>query len=276
MRIVDAYHTIADAFVDGRFSIRQWECYINKISPSLNAKLVEDSKSYDFSKDILPAIEYLLNHKEQAETAHASFIEATKRLARRTSAVFGTELDVTVILYLGLCNGAGWATDLDGHPAVLLGIEKIVELGWCDKRAMIALIYHELGHIWHRQVRTHPLEIATPRDKALWQLYSEGIAMYSEQLLVGDTDLYHQDKNGWLAWCKQHRYRLFVEYRRRIDQDERVQPFFGDWCQFEEHSDIGYFLGAEIIKTLSHQYSLNELADLDLHTVDECLSAMCL
>lgn len=35
----------------------------------------------------------------------------------------------------------------------------------------------------------------------VWQLFTEGIAMYFEQALVGNFNYYHQDKNGCLEWC---------------------------------------------------------------------------
>ena len=48
----------------------------------------------------------------------------------RIRSVFVKALDAKIILLLGLCNGTGWATTLNGRPTVLLGIEKIVALHW--------------------------------------------------------------------------------------------------------------------------------------------------
>ena len=84
----------------------------------------------------------------------------------RTAFENGVETDI--ILYLGLCNGAGWATSLDGRDAVLLGIEKIIELNWQDESAMQALIFHEIGHIWHKNLRESLSRGSVMRAKIHW------------------------------------------------------------------------------------------------------------
>lgn len=43
-------------------------------------------------------------------------------------------MDVDIILYLGLASGAGWATTLGGKRVILLGVEKIIEIDWYDKK----------------------------------------------------------------------------------------------------------------------------------------------
>ena len=55
---------------------------------------------------------------------------------------------------------------------------------------------------------------------------------------------------------------------------ESVQPFYGDWCQWEGHSDVGYFLGALLIRSLTEKYTLKELANLSLETVEEKVLSM--
>ena len=159
-------------------------------------------------------------------------------------------------------------------PMDCWNIEKIMELDWCDEISMIGLVYHELGHLWHFQNRAVPTDIKTPADGALWQLYTEGVAMYCEQLLCGDDRFYHQDKDGWLEWCEDNRSRLFGEYLRRVEAGESVQDFFGDWCSLDGHSDIGYYLGAELIYDALKICSRSEVLNLSLDDVKERL-AMC-
>lgn len=268
MQIIDTYQDILDIFLNENFSFALWEKYAYSISDSLVKKIKKDSSKYDFNTEILPVISQMLQKKDKLEKAHSTFVNVTKSLSTRIFDVLGTKLDVTIIFYLGLCNGAGWATSINGKPAVLLGIEKIVELNWCDERNMIGLIYHELGHIWHNHVRTVPTTVESQKDRALWQMYSEGIAMYCEQLLYGDIKFYHQDVNGWLNWCQNNQNHLFSEYKRRVEANESVQPFFGDWCQFEGYSDIGYYLGAKFVGKLAEERSLFELANLDMTTIE--------
>lgn len=122
------------------------------------------------------------------------------------------QIDINIILYLGLCNGAGWATTLDGKNTVLLGVEKIIELDWGDETNMRALILHEIGHLWHKMNGNLYIPDFTKRRKAIQQLYQEGVAMVCEHILCGDDDFYHQDKDGWLDWCHENE----TEIKRNI------------------------------------------------------------
>ena len=63
------------------------------------------------------------------------------------------------------------------------------------------LLYLELGHLWHFQRRTAPAWAEDPAARALWQLYTEGMATYVQQRLFGGRGFYSQDRDGWLAWC---------------------------------------------------------------------------
>lgn len=275
MKIIDTYCAACAVFSQGHFDLHVWRRYADGIAPGLAEKVEQDAYEYDYERDVLPVLERFFRSAEIRKQAHASFLSATHELQERIYKVLHTEIDVTLLLYLGLCNGAGWATDLHGRPAVLLGLEKIVELGWHTECAMAGLIYHELGHTWHMQQRHGKKEAKTPRDKALWQLYAEGVAMYCEQLLVGDFDFFHQDANGWLDWCRRNRAMLFAEYRRRVDAGESAAPFFGDWNTFLGQADVGYYLGAEIAASLAEQYGLELLANLDLDIVYAEISKFC-
>lgn len=111
------------------------------------------------------------------------------------------------------------------------------------------LLYHELGHLWHFQRRTAPAWAEDPAARALWQLYAEGMATYVQQ-------------------------RLFAAFRRRVDGGESVQDFFGDWCAFEDRSDVGYYLGAELVYALAENRSPQQLADLNPDEVYGMLAAL--
>lgn len=262
MQIIDAFAGTFDVFPAGIFSLDLWRRYASAISPTLPDMLQKDAAAYDFSRDVLPVLQQFSGNRKKAETAHRAFLRVVSGLEERWKAALGSVPEVTVVLYLGLCNGAGWATQMDGRPAILLGLEKIVELDWCSEENMIALVYHELGHLWHFDVRKTSRFSDTPCGRALWQLYTEGMAMYAEQILCGNLDFFHQDRNGWLLWCRENRTRLFAEYLRRTEAGESVQDFFGDWCAYDGHADVGYFLGAELMRSLAATCSLQALADL--------------
>lgn len=271
MKITDTFNDICNCYPNGKFDLNCWERYAENICPALKDKIKADAADYDFERDILPVLQAAYADRDKLAEVHNSFCKLTGGLSGKLTEKLGCGLDVNIILYLGLCNGAGWATDIDGAPAVLLGIEKIAELSWTDEKSMAGLIYHELGHIWHYRVRTVPTELNSTSDKALWQLYSEGVAMFAEQLLYGGESFYHQDRNGWLRWCTENRGRLFGEFLKCIESGESVQKFFGDWDQFEGKSDVGYYLGCELVKSMAETRSLNEIANAELSEVKAAL-----
>ncbi len=260
MKIVNTCDTIKSVFADG-FSIDLWRKYAREISQELPSKCENDAKSYDFNKDVLPVLEVALN-ADKIDFVSRNFQSVIDTLNENLSKLFDTEPDINIVLYLGLCNGAGWATTLDGKNTVLLGVEKIIELSWGDETNMRALVLHEIGHLWHKLNGNLHIPEYTKRRKGIAQLYYEGVAMVCEHILCGDNDFYHQDKDGWLDWCYKNENQIKREYLRRLDNKESVQDFFGDWCSYNGHSDVGYFLGCRFVEHLMKTYSLKEIANM--------------
>jgi hypothetical protein len=265
MKIVDTFSEI-EKFVDdcgGSFSLQRWKVYADGVSPELYNKCLADIAEYDFSAEVLPVLAGAAEIRTRLKEAHNSFLAATSNLREKVRSVLNVDVDATIMLYFGLCNGAGWATELDSKPAVLLGIEKIVELNWCDIDSFKSLIFHEIGHIWHFSVQKQRLSAKTDGEKSLLQLYEEGIATYIQRLLMG-KDYFHQDTNGWLSWCNANKAALFEEFLRRVEINVSTQDFFGDWCSYLGHSDVGYFLGFEMLRHLSNKMTLKQLANLSI------------
>lgn len=156
LRCVDTFSEIPALFPRGVFELAPWRAYAQAHFGS-GASLFEDDMndclktgSYTYERDFLPVLQAVWNHP-RLEEMHQSFLAAAKGLSERLAQKFGGGLDADLFLYVGLCNGAGWATKLNGRDAVLLGMEKILELGWVSLADMQGLIYHELGHIYHGQ-----------------------------------------------------------------------------------------------------------------------------
>lgn len=272
MQIIDSLDSIHLCYEDGLFSLKRWRPYMQNVYPAAIELIENDSACYDFQRDVLPVLNAAANQSEKLTQLQLSFQAAVVHLDEAIRQYFHTAIDADIVLYLGLCNGAGWAATVNEKPVVLLGIEKIIELNWYDEKSMVALLYHELGHLWHHQERKLAWGGETPEEKALWQLYSEGIAMFFEQTLCQNETFFHQDQDGWLNWCTQNKTRLFAEYIRRIEQNGSIQDFFGDWCRLEGHSDVGYYLGAELIRTALKEYAINELPHLSLPDIKRLLS----
>ncbi|MBQ7125467.1 hypothetical protein IJO12_00095 [bacterium] len=126
MKIINTCDKIKALF-SGGFDMTEWRKYAGEISKELPSKCENDAKDYDFKKDILPVLESALN-ADKIDFVSKNFQAVVDTLNANLSKLFDAEPDINIILYLGLCNGAGWATTLDGKNTVLLGVEKIIEL----------------------------------------------------------------------------------------------------------------------------------------------------
>lgn len=271
MRIIDTYSSIFTAFKDDSFDMRLWQSYAENAYPGLIKKIQNDysgriSDKFDFDKKILPILNGVIKKSNLSEKAHNAFTEVTNDLSVKVNSKFKTDLDVDIILYLGLGNAAGWATSINNKKVILLGLEKIVELDWCSKENMIALIFHELGHIWHFEYEKKKL-LYSSKERAIQQMYREGVAMVFEQTLCEDDCFFHQDQNGWLEWCEANDALIKREYVKRLKSRESVQDFFGDWCSFMNHSDVGYYLGAAFVRFLMKDCTLEEIAKMKIRDV---------
>ncbi len=250
------------------FEIKTWGQYADSILSGLSKKCIDDSSSYCVDREIRPIVIQALNSNGRLYALEKQFAQIQTELNQSIHLLFNSDPDVLIILYLGLCNGAGWATRIGEQRVILLGVEKILELNWDTETRLKCLIYHELGHVWHECEGVAWFKTECLRERAILQLYREGIAMVCEQILCGDESYYHQGKE-WINWCKENLIEIKKEYRNRIEHEQDVRDFFGDWNDYKGHSDTGYYLGAQFIRHLMHKQSLKEIAALSYKELDE-------
>ncbi|MBE6998616.1 MAG: hypothetical protein E7428_00310 [Ruminococcaceae bacterium] len=280
IKIIDTFDQVQSLLSGASFDLDTWKSYVNSIY-SNSAKLFLDdmqellSCGYTFEKDFLPVILAVRNHPKLSEL-HQSFRAVTNRLNERVLDAFGKELDIEIVLYLGLCNGAGWVTTVNDKNVILLGMEKILELDWQDEDNMRGLIYHELGHAYHMQHGTFHQPADDSIGHFLWQLFTEGIAMTFEQILVGSPDYYHQDKDGWKDWCDAHLVKIVTDFQSDLPTMTRTsQRYFGDWVRYQEHGDVGYYLGARFIHFLLGQYTFAQLIHFPISDIQRFFTEFC-
>lgn len=273
VQIIDTFSQIGEVFCNGRFDLKRWREYINTIYRNTSdifeddLKEYVDSGNYTYEDDILPILNRVQGHPF-LETLHTSFVRVTKGLNQRIIDCFAHELEIDIVLYLGLCNAAGWVTNINGRDVILLGIEKILELSWYDEDSMYGLIYHELGHIYHKQYGAFEQEGRNQSQNFIWQLFTEGIAMYFEQLLMNDLSYYHQNKDGWKNWCDAHFQQILMDFQADLPVMNRFnQRYFSDWVDYCGRADVGYYLGARFVQDLCSRYDFGQLIRLEIEEV---------
>lgn len=273
IKIIDTYSQINSLFENGMFQQEKWEVYINSIYDNCAEVFINDLKGclnsddYTYEKHVLPIINAVHRHPE-LEVLHASFCQITEDLNKKVLDCFGRELDIDIVLYVGLCNAAGWVTNINGRDVILLGIEKILELNWYDTKSMRGLVYHELGHVYHKQYGMFHQYSESSRRNFVWQLFTEGIAMYFEQALVNDFNYYHQDHNGWLQWCDDYFEQISADFYSDLPTMTKAnQRYFGDWVSYHGKTDVGYYLGARFVRQLCRKYEFNRLINLEIDNI---------
>lgn len=276
MRIINTINDIFDIYSSGSFDINKWNNYINRINSKLGQLCVQDMNEaintgqVSFKKDYLPILNNVINQKEKLDELQKNFIKVTESLEDNILKKFNKTIDVEIVLYLGLCNGAGWGVEIVNKVYCLLGIEKILELNWYDMNSLYGLIYHELGHVYQKQYGVLEREFDNNKHQFLWQLFTEGIAMYFEQTLIADYEYYHQDKNDWKAWCDNHIKLIAQDFNNELDiMTFDNQRYFGDWVYYDGYPDTGYYLGTKFTQYICKQYDFDDILSFDIIIVEQ-------
>ena len=275
LRVIDCSETLLSAFTAGRFDLERWKAYADAALPGVKDLCLADLEEvlhagYSWEKDFLPVLNAVARETEKRRQAAENFRLLTKRLDRRILERFHRTVDADLILYLGLCSGAGWVTPVRGRQSVLFGIEKILELDWYGPDPMTGLIFHELGHVYQGQYGVLHRQTKTPRERFLWQLFTEGIAMVFEQEIAGDRQTFHQYDSGWRQWCGEHIALIRDSFHEDLDSmTPENQRYFGDWVRFHGRGDTGYYLGACFVRFLMETEDFDRLIQWDLPAVQE-------
>ncbi len=256
-------------FVDKSFSMDKWEAYIEDILPGLKVHILNDVSGYNFNKDILPVVNNVYKNKERVIKLEKIFYSLVKEIDNKILAKLNRNLDCEIILYLGLCSGAGWVTNLNGKTLILLGVEKILELNLDNNSSLRQLIYHELGHVYQQQYGTLNKEFDDYSDKLLWQLYTEGIAVYFEQNIISDNTFNNSNLNSLKEGLEKMLPKLKIDFKKdlKVLNDRFTQRYFGDWVSYNGYKDAGYFLGEKFINYLCQTRCFNDILDLSIEEI---------
>lgn len=135
MRVIDTTEGIFQIYDSGDFDIDRWKKYMDSCVPGAKDLCLSDMQEgidagFPWETSYLPVLDAVIKDKTKFDQVIKSFNLTTENLEEKIIERFGKSVDADVILYLGLCNGAGWVTPVDGKTTVLLGIEKILEVNY--------------------------------------------------------------------------------------------------------------------------------------------------
>ena len=236
----------------------QIECYQND-----GEDWKEIAKEYVFPK--------LTASFKQMKLVKEELKKAIDYIVPRALQKFNLDFALNFVIYVGIGVGAGWATEFREKPAVLFGLENIVDCGWKTFYSLVPLSAHEMGHLIHfywRKERNLPIKSQSP----FWQLYEEGFAMRCEHKIMGEESWHHQlwQKN-WIKWCKKNLSYLAQKFLDEFEENrkEMLRNFFGSWFDIEGKKQTGYYLGHEIIKFWEKEEDFKEIAILKMNEIDE-------
>jgi len=196
--------------------------------------------------------------------AHRALLQAIPVADARLRDQFQIPSGVVHVLHVGIGCGAGWATEYEGTPAILYGLENAAELGWTGRQRLTGHVVHELVHLAHSELRAKSGQPTIDRIRGPFgPLYVEGFATRVERQVLSARPTRDFDRDlGWSAWCQAHQRELALEFMDSIRRHRSVARFFGSWYRVGGHIETGYWLGAELIRSLEPSMSLTDIATL--------------
>jgi len=103
----------------------------------------------EIAKKLFPLI---LQRLSLMRKARDNILVVGNRICTKASEKLELNFNITLVIYVGIGCGAGWATTYNREPAILLGLENIAEEKWHTKNKIKALLSHEIGHLVHMKM----------------------------------------------------------------------------------------------------------------------------
>lgn len=199
--------------------------------------------------------------------ARENILATYKTICTKAYQALKLDLDIIFVIYVGIGCGAGWATQYEGRPAILFGLENVAECGWHENDKIQGLMAHEIGHLAHMSWRNEWDIFEKLEQDPLFQLYSEGFAQRCEHVILRKETWHQAQDINWVSWCRLHKSWLAKKFLERLENRTTVRDFFGSWFNIQGKKQTGYFLGHAFVQDLQEAYSLREIAIFDIKKV---------
>lgn len=246
-----------------------WKVDYMRKYPELLAKQIKNYEEMKIDLQVVAknTIPLLSQRLKLMQSARENILQIYEPIYSAAVERLNLDFGITLVIYVGIGCGAGWATRYDNQPAILLGLENIAEEKWHTKPKLKGLISHEIGHLAHMKWRNEWKSFEKSCDDPLFRLYVEGFATRSEQLILREESWHMAPSKVWLSWCRRHKSWLAREFFARLENRASVNDFFGSWLSIQGKKQTGYFLGHTFICELEKIYACRSMALLDFKTV---------
>lgn len=273
-KIIDTFPDFLSYWSSARFrslheQIELWQASYMKKYPELLQKQMQcyEDENVDWRKVAGKLFPTFLSRFPLMQKARGNTEAIYKSICMKASQRLELDFNITLVMYVGIGCGAGWATTYRGQPSILLGLENIAEQKWHTKSKLQGLISHEMGHLTHMKLRNEWEAFEKNEEDPLFQLYSEGFAQRCEHVVLRKETWHMARNNEWLSWCQQNSSLLVKEFMKRLKKQAAVNDFFGSWFNIQGKSQTGYFLGYVFICELEKTRSLKEIALLNIKEI---------
>lgn len=275
MRIIDTYSDFMTYWSMARTEsldqqVMLWETLYMVKYPELLDKQVSnyEKEGCDWrevaKRHIFPWLEGRLALMQEA---HNNVLAVCESVDKKATGSLGLDSRIILVIYVGIGCGAGWATQYEGQPACLLGLENIAESKWHTRSKLEGLLAHEFGHLAHIMWRRDWERFELAEQDPLFQLYSEGFAQRCEHVILGRRTWHQAQDKSWVSWCESKKKWLAREFLRRVEKNLSMRDFFGSWFDIKGKKGTGYFLGHDFIRNLEKTHNLRQIALLHVDQV---------
>lgn len=253
-------------------------------------------RDYPF-KNVFP---HFISDLEKMKEAAYNLKQVLDNAQKKIDNIIEGDGEIYIIIYVGAGTGAGHVTKYKNRPAMLFGLENIANLNWHNIKTLKGLVFHELGHVIHMIEREKNCPKLTKTDKEskygekneenvlekyenlIWfRLYEEGIAQRFEHLLQGketwhmDDQITEDGTSQWKSWIDDnYNYICNTFYNRVLNENHKLSDLFGSDrensdCNFHGKIQVGYYIGAQMIKEWQKSLSLKKIMKLPEKDIKE-------
>ncbi len=215
-------------------------------------------------EDVLPRLDHMIHDIIEAWMTFVQNLDEVCSMASK-------KLELSEAPILAIYVGSGWkprwtASILD-KSALFFDLGGIASLKWMDEHNMRGLMAFGLGQLHQALARGGAERYAELEKNPYFRLYSQGLAQFAENLILGTDSWHGAGGEKWMKICEEKLKELARRYLEGAEA-RRVEQFYTPEGEVMGLGFAGRYLGYRLISELLKEgLSLEELARLPVDRV---------